>query len=159
MLQSTKDLKNVGALDFRAILKLAFSKCESLDDYREISKMTRLEIFNHPDYVKPQTAAHVAAQKEDTEKIMITVMGKNKAYQTAVKLIKEDKIKPLTWCKETHHNSENQINFVLKSYKNLFFFVKDSDGLDAATPRKIVSILARAAAMKPENFARAISKK
>lgn len=156
---STKDLKNVGVLGATKLVTLAIEKAESLDELRGLAKQVRLAIFNHADYVKPQTAAHIAAQKEDTETILRTVMGKNKAYQTAAKLIKDGKIKPLTWCKETHHNSENQINFVLRSYKNLFFFVKDSDGLDAATPRKIVSILARAAAMKPENFARAISKK
>lgn len=160
-MSNVKELKNIGVLDFRALVKLAFAKCETLNDYREISKMTRLEIFAHPDYVKPQTAAHIVARREDGNKWLSEIMGKNAAFKLVNKKLKEGKTDFNRWLspEKSHANSERQMKFVLKTFNHLFFFVKESDGLNAATPQKIINIVARAGEMKPENFDRAISGK
>lgn len=130
----------------------------SLDGLKELRSNIGNLIQSHSDYVKKERPTHLDAKKQDLEKVLNAICGKSAAYKKIVSMHNEGTINLKNW--STKDIQDVQLNFVMKSFKNLFFFTtKEENVLSEATPKIIGEIIIRAAIMKPENFTKAISKK
>ncbi len=130
----------------------------SLQELKDLRSLIGLNIQAHHDYVKKETPEHLKNKKSDLDKVLNTLFSKNAAYKKIVSLQKEGQINLSSW--SAKDVTDSQLSFMLKSYKNLFYFTtKEESVLIQASPKIIGEIIVRAAIMKPENFAKCLINK
>ena len=148
-------LKNVTEKQSANIIDLSLLSFEGLKDLR---KQINMLITQHEEYKAPIKAEHIQAKKDDMSIILNEILGKSAAYKKIVSLHNDGRINLRAWSNKPIN--EVQLTFVLKSFKNLFYFTSmEEANLSQTTPQKIGDIILRAATMKPENFTKAISRK
>ncbi len=150
---TTTTIKNInnGVID-NLINELSFEDLKKLIAAANEEKKSRAE------YVAPIKKQHIIDKAKDMELILNEVCGKSAAYKKLVALHTEGKINIAKWT--VKDIDKNQLTFMLKSFKNIFYFTtKDENTLTSATPKIIGEIILRAATMKPENFAKVLRDK
>ena len=144
-----------------SILETIHSKFEHLS-FNELTQLRKdLSIFikSHSEYIAPIKESHIVAKNQDSNKIMNRILGKNQSYKVTVKMIKDGEINPISWVKDGEKFNQLHVDFICKSLKNVFYFVKSETELSNCTPNKILDIIKRVSIMKPENFTKAIQAK
>ena len=141
------------------LLSLISKNFESLESQKDFRKELSLFIKSHKDYKEPIKKAHLEARKKDAKSILYTAMGRNKAFQTAKKLIDEKEIEPLNWLSDEDKPKfkDSQFNFAKASLKKACLFFTDAqnvkiDESGAVLPNEMILAFCRAATCKDKVF-------
>lgn len=156
----TEVIKPKKMLSQKEVMTIVQNHIDSLNlqELKDLRSLVSLKIQSHHDYIKKDTPQHIKDKKSDLDKVLNTLFGKSAAYKKIVSLHKEGKINLCKWT--VKDIQQNQLDFVMKSFKNLFYFTtKEEAQLTEASPKIIGDIIVRVATMKPENFAKCLIKK
>lgn len=157
--------KTAGKLSIEQIIGIANNSLDTLKERKALRTAITNECVNkHKEYEAPKAKPHLKARKRDSQIVMNSLLGWNKAYKLVKAAVLGHKsaiadFDPKDWIATERMDSFNksQLDWAMKSIPNLKGFLSEKDRkAPALSPKMVINALSSAATMTAPTFSKRV---